>query len=150
MKIILLEKVANLGSLGDIVEVKNGFARNFLIPFGKAKRATEANLKDFEVKRTQYELQQSDALANAQARQSKIDGQVFVVAAKAGVDGKLFGSVTSFDIVEAVSKSGVEIKKSEVSLPNGPLKTIGEFDVHVLLHHDVQAVVKINVTSEQQ
>ena len=91
MKIILLEKVANLGSLGDIVEVKNGFARNFLIPFGKAKRATEANLKDFEVKRTQYELQQSDALANAQARQSKIDGQVFVVAAKAGVDGKLFG-----------------------------------------------------------
>lgn len=150
MKIILLEKVANLGSLGDIVEVKNGFARNFLIPFGKAKRATALSLKEFEAKRAEYELHQSDALASAQARQAKIDGQVFVVSAKAGVDGKLFGSVTSMDIAEAVSKSGIEVKKSEVSLPNGPLKTIGEFEVTVLLHHDVNAVVKINVTSEQQ
>jgi large subunit ribosomal protein L9 len=149
MKVILLEKVANLGNLGDIVEVKNGFARNFLLPFNKAKRATEANLKEFEARRAEYEKHQSDVLASANARHAKIDGQVFAIAAKAGVDGKLFGSVTSFDIIEAVKKSGVEIKKSEVALPNGPLKTIGEFDVSILLHHDVHAVVKINVTPEQ-
>ena len=148
MKIILLERVANLGSLGDIVEVKNGYARNFLIPFGRAKRANEANLKEFELKRAQYELNQSDILANAQARQARIDGQVFVVSAKAGVDGKLFGSITSFDIVEAVNQTGVDIKKSEVTLPNGPLKTIGEFDVSVILHHDVHATIKVSVTSE--
>ena len=148
MKIILLERVANLGSLGDIVEVKNGYARNFLIPFGRAKRANEANLKEFELKRAQYELNQSDILANAQARQARINGQVFVVSAKAGVDGKLFGSITSFDIVEAVNKTGVDIKKSEVTLPNGPLKTIGEFDVSVILHHDVHATIKVSVTSE--
>lgn len=148
MKVILLEKVSNLGSLGDIVEVKNGFARNFLIPFNKAKRATEANLKEFEAKRAEYEKNQSDILGSAKARHDRINGQVFAITAKAGVDGKLFGSVTSFDIIEAVKKIGVEIKKSEVALPNGPLKTIGEFDITILLHHDVQAVVKINVTPE--
>lgn len=148
MKVILLEKVANLGNLGDIAEVKNGFARNFLIPFNKAKRATEVNLKEFEARRSEYEKNQTDIFAGAQARHSKIDGQVFAIAAKAGVDGKLFGSVTSFDIIDAVKKSGVDIKRSEVSLPNGPLKTIGEFDITILLHHDVQAVVKINVTPE--
>ena len=149
MKVILLEKVANLGNLGDITEVKNGYARNFLIPFGKAKRATEQNLKDFEVRRAEYEKNQTDVLANAQVRQSKIEGQVYVVTAKAGVDGKLFGSVTSFDIVEAVNKSsGIEIIKSEVTLPNGPLKTVGEFDVTVILHHDVHATIKVNVTPE--
>ena len=148
MKIILLERVANLGSLGDIVEVKNGYARNFLIPFNKARRATSHSLAEFEAKRAEYERGQSDVLANAQARQAKIEGQVFIVTAKSGVDGKLFGSVTSFDIVEAVNKSGVEIKKSEITLPNGPLKTLGEFDVTVILHHDVQAVIKVQVTPE--
>ena len=149
MKIILLEKVANLGNLGDITEVKNGYARNFLIPFGKAKRATALNLKDFELKRAEYEKNQTDILANAQYRHSKIDGQVFSLSAKAGVDGKLFGSVTSFDIVAAVNKTaGVEIKKSEITLPNGPLKVIGEFDVNVILHHDVLATIKVNVTPE--
>lgn len=148
MKIILLEKVANLGSLGDIVTVKNGFARNFLIPFNKAKRATDANLKDFELRRAEYEKHQAETLSGAESRLALINGQVFSVAAKAGVDGKLFGSVTSLDIVEAVNKSGVEIKKSEVALPNGPLKTIGEFDITILLHHDIHAVVKINVVPE--
>lgn len=148
MKIILLEKVANLGNLGDIVDVKAGFARNFLVPYGKAKRATEANIKEFEAKRSEYEKHQTDILTGAQARQAKIDGQVFAIAAKAGVDGKLFGSVTSFDIIEAVNATGVEIKKSEVALPNGPLKTIGEFDITIILHHDVHANVKINVTPE--
>ncbi len=148
MKIILLERVANLGNLGDIVEVKNGYARNFLIPYGKAKRATKANLDEFEGKRTEYELKQTDVLANAQARFNQINEKIYVISAKAGVDGKLFGSVTAFDIVEAVNKSGVEIKKSEVALPNGPLKTVGEFNVDVILHHDVNAIVKINVTAE--
>ena len=145
MKIILLERVANLGGLGDIVDVKNGYARNYLIPSKKAKRATDANLKEFEAKRAEYELHQTNILDNAKARHAKIDGQVFVVNAKSGVDGKLFGSVTSLDIVESVNKSGVEIKKAEVSLPNGPLKTIGEFDIVVLLHHDVHATIKVNV-----
>jgi len=148
MKIILLEKVANLGSLGDIVPVKNGFARNFLIPFSKAKRATDANLKDFELRRAEYEKHQAETLTGAEGRQAKINGQTYSVSAKCGVDGKLFGSVTSLDIATAVSKSGVEVKKSEVTLPNGPLKTIGEFDITILLHHDIHAVVKINVVPE--
>lgn len=148
MKVILLEKVANLGNLGDIVEVKNGYARNFLIPAKKAKRATDASVKEFAEKRAEYEKLQSDVLANAEARHAQIHGQVFVINAKAGVDGKLFGSVTAFDIVGAVKKTGVEIKKSEVTLPNGSLKTIGEFDVEVILHHDVHATVKINVMPE--
>lgn len=148
MKIILLERVANLGSLGDVVEVKNGYARNFLIPQGKAKRATEANMQEFEARRAEYERNQSDILANAQARHAKIDGVVFTISAKAGVDGKLFGSVTSMDIAEAIKSSGVEIKRSEVTLPYGPLKTIGEFEVDVILHHDVHSKVKVNVVSE--
>ena len=148
MQIILLEKVVNLGNLGDIVDVKNGYARNFLIPSGKAKRANTANLAEFEAKKSEYLRLQDSVLANAQERHAKINEQIFSVSAKAGVDGKLFGSITSFDIVEAVKSSGVEIKKSEVALPNGPLKTIGEFEVDILLHHDVHAKVKINVTAD--
>lgn len=148
MKIILLEKVANLGSLGDIVTVKNGFARNFLIPFSKAKRATDANLKEFELKRADYEKHQAETLKGAEGRHAKINGQSYTISAKSGVDGKLFGSVTSFDIAATVSKSGVEVKKSEVTLPNGPLKTIGEFEITVLLHHDIHAVIKVNVVPE--
>ena len=148
MQIILLEKVVNLGNLGDIVDVKNGYARNFLIPSGKAKRANAANLAAFEAKKAEYLRLQDAVLANAQERHAKIHEQVFSVSAKAGVDGKLFGSITSFDIVEAVKKSGVDVKKSEVALPNGPLKTIGEFEVDILLHHDVHSKVKINVTAD--
>ena len=150
MKIILLERVANLGDLGDIVEVKNGYARNFLVPSGKAKRATKVNTEEFAAKRAEYELKQTDVLANAKSRFEQINEKSFAVTAKAGVDGKLFGSITSLDIVEAVNKSGVEIKKSEVTLPNGPLKTIGDFEVSVILHHDVHAIVKINVSSEAE
>lgn len=148
MRVVLLERVANLGTLGDIVEVKNGYARNFLIPFNKAKRANDANLKEFEAKRAEYERLQTDILDNAKFRHSKIDAQIFTITAKAGVDGKLFGSVSSFDIVSAVNETGIEIKKSEVTLPNGPLKTIGEFDITVILHHDVQANIKVNVVPE--
>ncbi|MDD3266285.1 MAG: 50S ribosomal protein L9 [Burkholderiales bacterium] len=148
MKIVLLERVANLGSLGSVVEVKNGYARNFLIPQGKAKRATPANLEEFESRRAEYERNQSDILSNAEQRHAKINGATFTINAKAGVDGKLFGSVTSMDIAEAINASGVEVKRSEVTLSNGPLKTIGEFEVDVILHHDVHSKVIISVISE--
>lgn len=148
MKIVLLEKVVNLGNLGDIVEVANGYARNFLIPFGKAKRATAVNLQEFEARRSEYEQKQLLIFGDAEARHAKIHGQTFTITAKAGVDGKLFGSVSSFDITDAINKSGVEIKKSEVRLPNGSLKTVGEFDVDIDLHHDLRAVVKIAVIAE--
>ncbi|RTK94890.1 MAG: 50S ribosomal protein L9 [Neisseriaceae bacterium] len=150
MKIILLERVANLGKLGDVVEVKNGYARNFLVPQGKAKRATAENLKAFEERRAEYERLQTDILSNAQVRHEKINGVVFTIGAKAGVDGKLFGSVTSMDIAEAIKAGGVEVKRSEITLPDGPLKTIGEFDVDVILHHDVRSTIKVNVISEAQ
>jgi large subunit ribosomal protein L9 len=149
MKIVLLEKVVNLGNLGDIVEVANGYARNFLIPFNKAKRANDANLKDFEARRAEYEQKQLSVFGDAEARHAKINEKTFTVTAKAGVDGKLFGSVSSFDIVSAIQSScGVEIKKSEVRLPNGALKTVGEFDIDVDLHHDLRAVIKVAVTPE--
>ena len=148
MKIILLERVTNLGNLGDVVTVKNGYARNFLIPKCKAKRATEASLKEFELRRAEYELSQTDILSSAQARHAKIDGVVFTITAKSGVDGKLFGSVTSMDITDAINASGVTVKRSEITLPHGPLKTIGEFDIDVILHHDVHSKIKINVVPQ--
>lgn len=144
MQIILLEKVANLGQLGDIVKVKDGYARNFLIPQGKAKRATEANLKEFEARRAELEKQQAEILVAAQARGEKLEGAVVVVAQKAGVDGRLFGSVGNADIADAITATGVEVKKAEVRLPEGPFKAIGEYEVEVALHHDV--VVNITVT----
>ena len=144
MQIILLEKVANLGQLGDIVKVKDGYARNFLIPQGKAKRATEANLKEFEARRAELEKQQAEILAAAQARGEKLAGAAVTVAQKAGVDGRLFGSVGNADIAEAITATGIEVKKAEVRLPDGPFKAIGEYEVEVALHHDV--VVNITVT----
>ncbi|HSI28299.1 MAG: 50S ribosomal protein L9 [Methylophilus sp.] len=144
MQIILLEKVANLGGLGDVVRVKDGYGRNFLIPQGKAKRATEANQAEFAARRADLEKQQSDLLAVAQTRGEKLAGFALTVAQKAGVDGRLFGSVTNLDIATGLQAQGHEVKKSDVRLPNGPLKNIGEFVVSVALHHDV--VVDINVT----
>lgn len=148
MKIVLLEKIANLGDLGDVVDVKAGYARNFLIPFGKAIRATAENLEKFKTMIAEYKKKQEDILAQAKDRLVKITGQIFQITKKSGVDGKLFGSVTTADIAEAISKFGVEIKKSEVSLPNGALKTVGEFDVNIILHHEVKALVKVNVAPE--
>jgi large subunit ribosomal protein L9 len=144
MQVILLEKVANLGGLGDVVRVKDGYGRNFLIPQGKAKRATEANQAEFAARRADLEKQQSDLLAVAQTRGEKLAGFALTVAQKAGVDGRLFGSVTNLDIATGLQAQGHEVKKSDVRLPNGPLKNIGEFVVSVALHHDV--VVDINVT----
>ncbi len=143
MQIILLEKIGGLGNLGDIVTVKNGYARNFLIPSGKAKRATEANKAEFEARRAELEAKQAAILADAQARQAKLDGQTITVAQKAGVDGRLFGSVTNADIAEAIRATGIEAAKSEVRLPDGPFKAVGEYEVEVALHAD--AVAKITV-----
>ena len=145
MQIILLERVAGLGNLGDVVTVKNGYARNFLIPSAKAKRATEANLKEFEARRAELEAKQSQILADAQARQVKLDGQTITVAQKAGVDGRLFGSVTNADIAEAIKVAGVEVMKANVRLPEGPFKAIGEYEVEVALHADAVATIKLVV-----
>ena len=143
MQIILLERVAGLGNLGDVVTVKNGYARNFLIPTAKAKRATEANLKEFEARRAELEARQAESLADAQARQAKLDGQTITIAQKAGVDGRLFGSVTNADIAAAIVATGVETVKSNVRLPEGPFKAVGEYEVEVALHAD--ALAKITV-----
>lgn len=148
MEIILLEKVANLGSLGDIVKVKDGFGRNFLIPQGKAKRATEANKAEFEARRADLEKQQADILVVAKARGDKLAGQAIEVAQKAGEDGRLFGSVTNHDIADALTTKGFEVAKSEVRLPEGPLKAVGEFPISIALHHDVVVDVTVNVVAE--
>lgn len=143
MQIILLEQVANLGTLGDVVNVKNGYARNFLIPQGKAKRATEANLQAFEARRAELEAKQAEILADAKVRAEKLNEATVTIAQKAGVDGRLFGSVTNVDIAEAVTAFGVAIKRFEVRLPNGQLKAIGEYDVEIALHHDVVVAIKV-------
>nr|WP_314899082.1 50S ribosomal protein L9 [uncultured Deefgea sp.] len=148
MQIILLEKVANLGTLGDVVKVKDGYARNFLIPQGKAKRANEANLAEFEARRAELEAKQDEILAQAQARAAKLEGAEFTISQKAGVDGRLFGSVTTQDIADAITAAGTEIKKFEVRLPEGPFKAIGEYEVALALHHDVVSTVKLQVVGE--
>ncbi|MDK4564998.1 50S ribosomal protein L9 [Kingella kingae] len=149
MQIILLERVAGLGNLGDVVTVKNGYARNFLIPTGKAKRATEANLKEFEARRAELEARQAAILADAQARKAKLDGQTITVAQKAGVDGRLFGSVTNADIADAIKATGVEVVKADVRLPNGPLKAVGEYEVELALHADAVASITVAVVAAE-
>ena len=147
MQIILLEKIGGLGNLGDIVTVKNGYARNFLIPQGKAKRATEANKAEFEARRVELEARQAEILADALARKEKLDGQVITVAQKAGVDGRLFGSVTNADIASAIVASGIKAEKANVRLPEGPFKAIGEYEVEIALHSDAVAKVTVAVVA---
>lgn len=147
MQIILLERVAGLGNLGDVVTVKNGYARNFLIPTAKAKRATEANLKEFEARRAELEAKQAAILADAKERQAKLEGQTVTIAQKAGVDGRLFGSVTNADIAEAVKASGVEVVKANVRLPEGPLKAVGEYEMEIALHADAVAKIVVAVVA---
>jgi large subunit ribosomal protein L9 len=148
MQIILMEKVVNLGSLGDVVKVKDGYARNFLIPQGKAKRATEKAKAEFEARRAELEKKAHEILAAAQARADKLEGYMVQVTQKAGVDGRLFGSVTNSDIAEALSAQGFEVKKGEVIMPNGPLKTIGDFPLTLTLHTDVKAQITVSVLGE--
>ena len=148
MQIILMERVVNLGQLGEVVKVKNGYARNFLIPQGKAKRATASNLAEFETRRTELESQQNEALSRAQERAQKAEGLAVRIAQKAGVDGRLFGSVTSADIVAALKAQGFEATRAEVRLPKGPLKTVGEHLVELAFHSDAQAGITVSVVAE--
>ena len=148
MQIILMEKVVNLGLLGDVVTVKNGYARNFLIPQGKAKRATDSNKAEFEARRVELEKKAAEILATAVARAAKLEGYMVQVTQKAGVDGRLFGSVTNTDIAEALTKQGFDVKKGEVVMPNGPLKTIGDFPLTLNLHTDAKAQITVSVLGE--
>ncbi len=149
MQIILLEQVVNLGRLGDLVNVKEGYARNFLIPQGKAQRATKENLAEFEQKRSELEAQQAKILSDAQTKLGKVDGVSIEIPQKAGVDGRLFGSVTHFDIADALNAQGHEINKNQIQMPTGPIKQIGETSVSVSLHADVVATITVTVTAEQ-
>ena len=148
MQIILLEKVINLGGLGDVVKVKDGYARNFLIPEGKAKRATPENLAAFEVRRGDLEKAQNDALAKAQEGGSKIDGLTVQISRKAGVDGRLFGSVNNADVSEALGAQGITVTKAEIRMPQGPVKHIGEYPLVLQLHTDVLANIVVHVIGE--
>ncbi len=148
MQVILMEKVVNLGALGDVVKVKDGYARNFLIPQGKAKRATESNLKVFEVKRAELEKAQADQLAQAQERGAKLEGLMVQISQKSGVDGRLFGSVTNVDIVEALQKQGFEVERAQVRMPSGPIKQIGDSAITVALHTDVVVNITVSVLGE--
>jgi len=149
MQVILLEKIVNLGSLGDIVKVKDGFARNYLIPHGKAKRATPGNVAEFEQRRTELEQAQADALAKAQDKAAKLDGLMLQITQKAGVDGKLFGSVTNVDVSETLKVQGFDIPKAAIRMPQGPLKTVGDHPLKLALHADVVVTVTVSVLGEQ-
>ncbi|MGE0873165.1 MAG: 50S ribosomal protein L9 [Burkholderiales bacterium] len=148
MQVILMEKVANLGNLGEVVKVKDGFARNFLIPKGKAKRATESNLKEFEARRAELEKAQAEQLTQAQEHAARLDGLMLQITQKAGVDGRLFGSVTNYDIVDALKLQGHEVDRSQVRMPAGPLKQVGDYPIQIALHTDVAVTVTVSVLGE--
>ena len=148
MQIILLEKVTNLGGLGDVVKVRDGFARNYLIPHGKAKRATAENLAEFQSRRADLEKAQLDQLAQAQEKGAKLEGLTVQVSQKAGVDGKLFGSVTNADIAEALKQQGFDVAKAAVRMPQGPLKNVGEHPLKIALHSDVVVTINVSVVGE--
>ena len=148
MQIILLEKVANLGNLGDVVKVKDGYARNFLIPQRAARRATESAIKEFEAKRAELEKAAAEKLATANALGEKMSGRTVHITQKAGVDGRLFGSVTNYDIVEALQKQGFEVERAQVRMPAGPIKQIGDTAITVALHTDVVVNITVSVLGE--
>ena len=148
MQIILLDKVVNLGGLGDVVKVKDGYARNYLVPQGKAKRANTANLAEFEARRVELERLAAEQLAQAQAQAEKVEGLSVTIARKAGVDGRLFGSVTNADVADALKAKGFAVEKAAVRMPEGPLKVVGESQVTVSLHTDVTATINVAVVGE--
>jgi large subunit ribosomal protein L9 len=150
MQIILLEKVGKLGDLGDVVKVKQGYARNYLIPSKLARRATEAAIKEFEGRRAELEKAAAAKLAAAQALGEQMSGKTVRIAQKAGVDGRLFGSVTNADVAEALTKMGLAVAKSQVRMPNGPLKTVGEHPVAVAAHTDVVVEVTVHVVAQAE
>ncbi|NBY26145.1 MAG: 50S ribosomal protein L9 [Betaproteobacteria bacterium] len=148
MQIILLDKVVNLGNLGEIVRVKDGYARNFLIPKGRARRATAAAKQEFEVRRLELEKAALSRLSEAQALGAKLAGSTCKLTQKAGVDGRLFGSVTNGDIAEELSKNGYKLSKAQIRMPNGPIKVVGDSAVSVALHTDVVVEIKVSVYGE--
>ena len=148
MQVILMEKVVNLGGLGDVVKVRDGYARNFLIPQGKAKRVTPENLAEFETRRAELERQQAEKLSAAQEKAVKLEGLMVQITRKAGVDGRLFGSVTNFDVAEALMAQGIEVEKADIRMPQGPLKMIGDAQVQIALHSDVVAAITVSVLGE--
>ena len=148
MQVILLEKVVNLGNLGEVVKVKDGYARNFLIPQRMARRATAGAVAEFEAKRADLEKAAGEKLAAAQAQGEKLSGMTVQISQKAGVDGRLFGSVTNFDIAEALTKQGFAVEKAQIRMPQGPLKTVGDHPVSVALHTDVVVDVTVAVLGE--
>ena len=148
MEIILLKKVENLGILGNVVNVRPGYARNFLIPQGKAKMATKTNIAEFETRRAELEAEAADILAAAQARKAQLDDMVITIQAKAGNEGKLFGSVSNHEIAEAINAAGVTLERREIRMPEGALRHLGEFEVGVHLHSEVDATVKVVIEAE--
>ena len=150
MQVILMEKVVNLGQLGDVVKVKNGYARNYLIPTGRAKRATEANVAEFAERRAELEAAEAAKLAEAQTRAEKIDGLTVQITQMAGVDGKLFGSVGNADVVAALAEQGVEVERAQVRMPEGHIKQVGDYPVAIQLHTDVAANITVSVLGEQK
>jgi large subunit ribosomal protein L9 len=149
MQVILLEKIVNVGNLGDVVKVKHGYARNYLIPEGKAKRATEANIKLLEAKRAELEQIAADKLAAAQEQATRLEGLLVQISQKAGVDGRLFGSVTNVDIVDALKAQGFTVEKGAIRMPSGPLKQVGDHPLVVALHSDVSSNITVSVLAEQ-
>lgn len=149
MQVILLEKIENLGVLGDTVTVKSGYARNYLLPQGKAKIASEENLKEFEARRAELEKEAAEALAAAEARAEKLQDFALTIEANAGSEGKLFGSIGTVDIVEAMAKQGHDIAKKEIRLPEGNIREVGEYDVTLHLHTDVDVQIKLTVVPEE-
>ncbi len=148
MQVILLEKIAHLGELGDIVKVKDGYARNYLIPTKRAKRATQAAIEEFEARRAELEKAQAERIANAQETADKLNGVAVEITSKAGVDGRLFGSVTNADVAEALAAQGFEIKKSQVRTPLGAIKAVGEYTLTIGLLTDITAEITVKVVAE--
>ena len=149
MEVILLEKIDRLGTLGDLVNVKSGYARNFLLPLGKAKVATEDNIKQLEERRAELEAKAAEVLAEAEARREKLEGFEVSVTSKSGTEGKLFGSVGNMDVADAITAAGIEVAKKEVRMPDGAIRLAGTYDIVIHLHSDVNATIKLTVIGEE-
>ncbi len=150
MEVILFEKIDRLGSIGDLVNVKAGFARNFLLPQGKAKMATEANKAEIETRRAEFEKLATEALAVAEKRREQIEALTIEIAAKSGTEGKLFGSIGNIDVAAALTEAGVDVEKREVRLPEGPIRQAGEYEITLHLHSEVDAVAKVTIIGEEE
>jgi large subunit ribosomal protein L9 len=150
MEIILLERIDRLGGLGELVNVRPGFARNYLLPQGKAKLATPENIAEIEARRAELEKHEAEVLAAARARAEKLEGLEVSITAKSGGEGKLFGSITNANITEAINEKGIEIEKSEIRMPEGPIRLAGEYDIDVHLHAEVNATIKLTVIGEEE